>query len=81
MKRRFTDPDRFDIHRNEGLARSLRLRAAFLLRPLVRPRPGDRRRLRVLLERTREIALVPDKLPVFRGWEFRAPTSLHVTLR
>ena len=33
-----------------------------------------------LLEQTRDINLVPDQLPVFRGWEFRAPTSLQVTL-
>jgi hypothetical protein len=25
------------------------------------------------------LKLVPEKTPVFRGWEFRAPTSLHVT--
>ena len=37
--------------------------------------------VKVLLERTKEIALVPDLLPQFRGWEFRAPTSLQVSLR
>ena len=36
--------------------------------------------LRVLLERYPTLKLVPDFLPQFRGWEFRAPTTLHVTL-
>jgi hypothetical protein len=25
------------------------------------------------------LQLVPEQMPAFRGWEFRAPTSLHVT--
>ena len=36
--------------------------------------------LRVLLERYPNLKLVPDRLPHFRGWEFRAPTTLYVTL-
>jgi len=34
--------------------------------------------LRFLLQRLPDLALVPEKPPQFRGWEFRAPTSLHV---
>ena len=36
--------------------------------------------LRVLLNRYPNIALDENFPPVFRGWEFRAPTSLHVLL-
>lgn len=36
--------------------------------------------LRVLLDRYPGLQLDPDQLPDFRGWEFRAPTSLHVLL-
>jgi cytochrome P450 len=35
--------------------------------------------LRPLLERLLDLKLVPDRPPVFRGWEFRAPGTLHVT--
>ncbi|MBK8159032.1 MAG: cytochrome P450 [Rhodospirillaceae bacterium] len=77
---RFTEPDRFNIHRNEGP------HAAFGFCPHFCSGRWFARdqvivALRVLLERTKEIAFVPDKLPQFRGWEFRAPTSLSVTLR
>ncbi|WP_303980038.1 cytochrome P450 [Dongia mobilis] len=77
---RFTDPDLFNIHRNEGP------HAAFGFGPhFCSGRWFARDQMivavKVLLERTKEIALVPDLLPQFRGWEFRAPTSLQVSLR
>ena len=37
--------------------------------------------LRVLLDRYPDIALNEKFAPIFRGWEFRAPTALHVTLK
>jgi cytochrome P450 len=36
--------------------------------------------LRALLDRYPGLRLDPGRLPEFRGWEFRAPTSLHVSL-
>src|SRR5262245_19337281 len=75
---RFTDPDRFDIHRNEGAHGAFGFGHHFCAgRWFAREQMVIA--LRVLLERTKDIALVPGKEPVFRGWEFRAPTSLHVT--
>lgn len=77
---RFTDPDSFNIHRNEGSHAAFGFGQHFCSgRWFAREQVIVA--LRVLLERTAEIALVPDKLPKFRGWEFRAPTSLHVTAR
>lgn len=37
--------------------------------------------LTILLEMLDDIQLVPDKSPKFFGWEFRAPTSLHVSFK
>jgi cytochrome P450 len=77
---RFTEPDRFNIHRNEGSHAAFGFGQHFCSgRWFAREQVIVA--LRVLLGRTAEIALVPDKLPTFRGWEFRAPTSLHVTMR
>ena len=77
---RFTDPDRFNIHRNEGSHAAFGFGQHFCSgRWFAREQVIVA--LRVLLERAAEIALVPDKLPKFRGWEFRAPTSLHVAMR
>ena len=77
---RFSDPDRFNIHRNEGPHAAFGFGQHFCSgRWFARDQVIVA--LRVLLERTKEIALMPDKLPKFRGWEFRAPTSLWVSLR
>ena len=77
---RFKDPDRFNIHRNEGPHAAFGFGQHFCSgRWFAREQVIVA--LRVLLERTKEIALVPDRLPTFRGWEFRAPTSLWVSLR
>lgn len=77
---RFTDPDRFNVHRNEGSHAAFGFGQHFCSGRWF-AREQVIMALRVLLERTAEIGLVPDKLPTFRGWEFRAPTSLHVTVR
>ncbi|WP_027164453.1 cytochrome P450 [Mesorhizobium sp. WSM3224] len=34
--------------------------------------------VRLLLERFPDLRLVPGREPVFRGWEFRAPATLHI---
>jgi cytochrome P450 len=75
---RYADPDAFDIRRGSNGHAAYGFGSHFCagrwfaqrLMPLL---------LRPLLERLPDLALVPDRMPVFRGWEFRAPTSLHVT--
>ncbi|HJT13942.1 MAG TPA: cytochrome P450 [Dongiaceae bacterium] len=77
---RYQDPDSFNIHRTEtghaayGFGSHFcagRWFAQRLIPHLLRP----------LLERLPGLKLVPDRPPVFRGWEFRAPSSLFVTYR
>ena len=77
---RYKDPDCFNIHRTEtghaayGFGSHFcagRWFAQRLIPHLLRP----------LLERLPGLKLVPDRPPVFRGWEFRAPSSLFVTYR
>jgi cytochrome P450 len=77
---RYKDPDRFNIHRTEtghaayGFGSHFcagRWFAQRLIPHLLRP----------LLERLPDLRLMPDRPPVFRGWEFRAPQTLHVTYR
>jgi cytochrome P450 len=75
---RYSDPDEFDIRRGSTGHAAYGFGSHFCagrwfaqrLMPLL---------LRPLLERLPDLKLVPEKMPVFRGWEFRAPTSLHVT--
>ena len=75
---RYADPDAFNIHRSAGGHAAYGFGSHFCagrwfaqrLMPLL---------LRPLLERLPDLALVPERMPVFRGWEFRAPTALHVT--
>lgn len=77
---RFTDPDRFDIFRPRrshlafGAGRHFCAGHAF-------SRAQIRIALEVLLARFPALALDPDRPPVFRGWEFRAPRDLDVLLR
>lgn len=75
---RFRDPDAFDIRRSEtghaayGFGSHFcagRWLAHRLVIHLLRP----------LLERLPDLALAPGEVPMFRGWEFRAPTTLRVT--
>lgn len=77
---RFTDPDRYNLHRNEGPHAAFGFGHHFcsgrwFARAQVIVALG------VLLEGCAEIVLDSARLPQFRGWEFRAPTSLHVSLR
>jgi cytochrome P450 len=74
---RYTDPDRFDIFRPRqahlafGAGRHFCAGHAF-------SRAQIRIALEVLLARFPALALDPDRPPVFRGWEFRAPRNLDV---
>lgn len=77
---RFTDPDRFDIFRPRrshlafGAGRHFCAGHAF-------SRAQIRIALEVLLARFPALALDPDRPPVFRGWEFRAPRNVDVLLQ
>jgi cytochrome P450 len=76
---RFTSPDRFDIFRPRpahlafGAGRHFCVGHAF-------SRAQIRIAIEVLLRRYPRLALDPDRPPVFRGWEFRAPRRLDVLL-
>jgi cytochrome P450 len=76
---RFDDPDRYDVFRPRqahlafGAGRHFCAGHAF-------SRAQIRIALEVLLARFPALALDPDRPPVFRGWEFRAPRNLDVLL-
>jgi cytochrome P450 len=74
---RFDDPDRFDIDRPRtthgafGFGRHFCSGHAFARRQ-------EQIALRMLFERLPDVRLDPERPPVLRGWEFRAPIHLHV---
>lgn len=75
--RNFTDPDRFDIHRQEGG------HLAFATGPhlCIGARLGRyeaRTGIRMLLEQLPGLRLDPERPVEVRGWEFRSPQSLDV---
>ena len=75
--RRFTDPDRFDVHRKEGAHLAFAIGTHFCLgawfgRHLARVSLG------ILLDRLPGLRLDPDRPPTLGGWEFRAPDSMWV---
>jgi cytochrome P450 len=75
--RRFSDPDRFDIHRDEGAHLAFAIGNHFCLgawfgRHLARVSTD------VLLDRLPNLRLDPEHPVVLHGWEFRAPLSTHV---
>jgi hypothetical protein len=75
--RRFTDPDRFDIHRKEGahLAFSAGTHlclGAWFGRHLARVS------LEILLDRLPNLRLDPERPVTLSGWEFRAPDSTWI---
>jgi cytochrome P450 len=74
---RFTDPHFFNIHREQGPHASFGFGQHFCAGKWFATKQIEIA-LGVLLERLKDIRLNPDRLPEFRGWEFRAPTSLHV---
>ena len=74
----FVDPERFDIRRER------RPNAAFGYGPHfcaghAFARGQERIALRLLVDALPDLALDPEHEVDFRGWEFRAPTALHVT--
>lgn len=76
---RFSDPDRYNLYRDEGPHAAFGFGQHFCSgRWFAQAQMAVA--LRVLIERTRKIALDPRNQPQFRGWEFRAPTSLPVSL-
>ncbi|TIV65497.1 MAG: cytochrome P450, partial [Mesorhizobium sp.] len=76
---RFSDPDRFDVNRDEGNHAAFGFGHHFCSGRFF-AREQMCLAVRLLLERFPDLRLVPGKEPVFRGWEFRAPATLHVAL-
>ncbi len=75
--RRFTDPDRFDVHRKEGAHLAFALGNHFCLGAWF-GRHLARVSLEILLDRLPNLRLDPDRPPTLNGWEFRAPDSTWV---
>ena len=75
--RRFTDPDRFDIHRKEGPHLAFAVGNHFCLGAWF-GRHLARVSLDLLLDRLPNLRLDPDRPPTLSGWEFRAPDSTWV---
>lgn len=75
---RFADPDRFDINRDEGNHAAFGFGHHFCSGRFF-AREQMCLAVRLLLQRFPDLSLVHGKEPVFRGWEFRAPTTLHVS--
>jgi cytochrome P450 len=76
---KFIRPDDFDIHRQEQYHAAFGFGKHFCTGHWF-ARQQVKIALRVLLERFPNLTLSSEKLPVFRGWEFRAPTTLWVRL-
>jgi cytochrome P450 len=77
----FVDPDRFDLHRDPQILR--RAQAAFGFgKHFCSGHAFARQQIRIAVEvlvgRFPGLAADPARPPVFRGWEFRAPTTLWV---
>jgi cytochrome P450 len=75
--RRFSDPDRFDIHRDEGAHLAFAIGTHFCLGAWF-GRHLARVSLDILLNRLPNLRLDPERPVVLRGWEFRAPASTWV---
>lgn len=74
---RFTEAARFDMFRDEGPHAAFGFGHHFCAGRWFATAQIEIA-LRVLLENTRNLQLDAQRPPVFRGWEFRAPTSLNV---
>jgi cytochrome P450 len=75
--RRFTDPDRFDLHRKEGAHLAFSAGNHFCLGAWF-GRHLARVSLEILLDRLPNLRLDPDRPVTLSGWEFRAPDSTWV---
>ncbi len=76
-ERRFTDPARFDIHRNEGAHLAFSTGDHFCLGAWL-GRLQARIAITALFERLAGLRLDDDHPVEISGWEFRAPEALHV---
>ena len=74
---RFTDPALFDLHRDEGSHAAFGFGHHFCAGRWFSTAQMEIA-LRVLLERLPKLRLDAAHNVEFRGWEFRAPTALHV---
>ena len=75
--RRFTDPDRFEVHRKEGAHLAFAAGTHFCLGAWF-GRHLARVSLEILLDRLPNLRLDPDRPPTLSGWEFRFPDSTWV---
>lgn len=75
--RRFADPDRFDVHRKEGVHLAFAAGNHFCLGAWF-GRHLARVSLDLLLDRLPNLRLDPERPPTLSGWEFRAPDSMWV---
>jgi hypothetical protein len=75
--RRFTNPDRFDVHRKEGAHLAFAVGNHFCLGAWF-GRHLARVSMDVLLDRLPNLRLHPERPVTCRGWEFRAPLSTWV---
>jgi cytochrome P450 len=73
---RFPDPDRFDLHRPRQTHATFAFGAHFCAGKWF-ARAQMQIMLQVLLDALPNLRLT--RPVTFRGWEFRAPTALHVT--
>jgi cytochrome P450 len=76
-ERRFTDPDAFDIHRDEGAHLAFSTGDHFCLGAWL-GRLQARVALTALFDRLPKLRLDPEQDVLINGWEFRAPESLHL---
>jgi cytochrome P450 len=75
--RRFSDPDRFDIHRKEGAHLAFAIGTHFCLGAWF-GRHLARVSLDILLDRLPNLRLDAERPAALSGWEFRAPDSTWV---
>jgi cytochrome P450 len=75
--RRWTDPERFDIHRKEGAHLAFAIGTHFCLGAWF-GRHLARVSLEILLDRLPGLRLDPDRPAELSGWEFRAPGSTWI---
>ena len=74
---RWSDPDRFDIHRREGAHMAFAIGTHFCLGAWF-GRHLARMSTDILLDRLPHLRLDPNRPVELRGWEFRAPSSTWV---
>jgi cytochrome P450 len=75
--RRFTEPDRFDLHRKEGRHVAFAVGTHFCLGAWF-GRHLARLSMEILFDRLPGLRLDTERSVTCRGWEFRAPDSLWV---